>query len=298
MIRYEKESDIVIPTLASLFFLNKKSARSMHAGRVPGVNVSTKLLRRIEREWQDPREGLKLAIERTARLGVVLKGIGYKGIHIGGIHDSFDTVGKILDRMAVIEHNWSDYIGEFQEEDAKRFYLYPRTAVPEPNIPSKEKIKVSLAEDCHYKFLRATHDLFFNKQAPLSPMCRKISKSLDKSKSSWLLKMLLEDPFKKLMLSCQSCGDCGIQHVGFLCPESGCPKHTRNGACGGSKDGFCEVNTDKLCVWTRAYRRMQKHGEAEKLACEIIPPRHWDLEDTSSWINFHLDRDHQKDQKK
>jgi methylenetetrahydrofolate reductase (NADPH) len=59
-------------------------------------------------------------------------------------------------------------------------------------------------------------------------------------------------------------------------------------------DGFCEVNTDKLCVWVRVYKRMKKHGETDKLTREFVPPWLWELKDTSSWINFHLDRDHQK----
>jgi methylenetetrahydrofolate reductase (NADPH) len=245
-------------------------------------------------EWEIPSEGMKSAIERTARLGVVLKGIGYKGIHLGGIHDSFETVGKILDRMTEIEHNWQDYTEEFSENEPHRFYLYKKTAGAQAVLPGKDTIKVKMTESAHYLFLRKAHDLFFDKRASLAPMYKKISSSLEKSNSSWLLKVFLEDPFKKLMLSCKGCGDCGIQHVGFLCPESGCPKHTRNGACGGSNNGFCEVNTDKPCVWVRAYRRMKKHGEAEKLTCELIPPRLWELKDTSSWINFHLDRDHQK----
>jgi len=90
-------------------------------------------------------------------------------------------------------------------------------------------------------------------------------------------------------------GIVGIQHVGVLCPESGCPKHTRNGACGGSKNGYCEVNADKFCVWVRAYKRMKKYGETDKLNAEFVPPRLWELKDTSSWVNFHLDRDHQKE---
>jgi len=294
LLLYNKEKEIEIPTIASLYLLNKGAARAMHAGRVPGVHVSENLCKKVMQEWEVAGEGMKHAIERTARLGVVLKGIGYNGIHIGGIHDSFDTVGKILDRMDEIQHNWQDYVAEFQEEDNNRFYLYKKPAVGKTDIPAKTNGKVKLTENCHYLFLRTAHDLFFDKKASFAPMYKKISHSLDKSNTSWVLKSLFEDPFKKIFLSCQSCGDCGIQHVGFLCPESGCPKHTRNGACGGSNNGYCEVNTDKLCVWVRAYRRMKKNGEAEKLSCELIPPRLWELKGTSSWINFHLNRDHQK----
>jgi methylenetetrahydrofolate reductase (NADPH) len=294
LLTFKKDRGLQIPALASLYLLDKRSARPMHAGRVPGVHVAQSLFEKVMQEWEDSTAGKLKAIERTARLGVVLKGIGYKGIHIGGIHDNFETVAKILDRMSEIEANWQEYVEEFREEPNGRFYLYRKDAQAAPASKATSRQGLYPGENCHYVFLRKAHDLFFDKNATLAPVYRKISSSLDRSKTSWILKRFLEDPFKKLLLSCQSCGDCGIQHVGFLCPESGCPKHTRNGACGGSMDGYCEVNKDKLCVWVRAYRRMKKSGDASKLAEEFVPPRLWELKDTSSWINFHLDRDHQK----
>jgi methylenetetrahydrofolate reductase (NADPH) len=296
LLMYKREQNINIPALASLYLLEKGSARAMHNGRVPGVHVSKRLLDSILQDWDDGT-GRKRAVERTARLGVVLKGIGYNGIHIGGIHKSFDTVCEILDRMQEIEHNWQEYREEFQENEKNGFYLYKPKAEPRNGNATKEEIKLNFTEGAHYLFLRTTHDLFFDKNASLAPIYKKISSTLDKSNVSWMLKAFLEDPFKKLLLSCQSCGDCGIQHVGFLCPESGCPKHTRNGACGGSSWGYCEVNKDKYCVWVRAYHRMKKHDETDQLSSELVPPRLWELTDSSSWINFHLDRDHQKEKK-
>lgn len=294
---FNRENNINIPALASLYLLGKGPATVMHGGKVPGVHVSKRLFEQIVKEYEVKGEGPKLAIERTARLGAVLKGIGYKGIHIGGVHKSFDTVAAILDRMQAIEHNWQEYREEFREENANRYYMYRKPAAPQNSRRKKEDIKLKYTDDAHYLFLRTAHDLFFDKKASLAPMYKKISTTLDRSNASWMLKMFLEDPFKKLMLSCQSCGDCGIQHVGFLCPESGCPKHTRNGACGGSRDGYCEVNEDKYCVWVRAYYRMKKHDETELLSANFVPPRLWELKDTSSWINFHLDRDHQREKR-
>lgn len=293
LLTYLFRRKLKVPALASLYLLNDRAARAMHAGRVPGVHVSEHLKDRIVREYQNASEGKKCSIERTARLGAVLKGIGYAGIHLGGIHQDFDEVGKILDRMEALEDSWQEFVPEFQEEQAGRFYLYKKSAPVQGQVV--EQKKVNFAENMHYLFLRTAHDHFFDKSARFAPLYRKVSDALEKSKRSWVLKRFLEDPFKKVMLSCQSCGDCGIQHVGFLCPESGCPKHTRNGACGGSNNGYCEVEPEKLCVWVRAYRRMQHNGEAEKLlCCEHVPPRLWELKDTSSWINFHLNRDHQK----
>ncbi len=296
LLKYNRDNEISNPVLASLYLLDKRSARPMHAGRVPGVHVSEPLFKKVMKEWEVEGQGMKHAIERTARLGVVLKGIGYKGVHIGGIHKSFDDVAKILDRMSEIEHNWQDYREEFTE-DNKGFYLYKNQVSSKVVGSVTGEGKTKITDNCHYLFLKKAHDLFFDKKAKLAPVYRKISSSLEKKKMEWVLKLFVEDPFKKLLLSCQSCGDCGIQHVGFLCPESGCPKHTRNGACGGSNDGYCEVDKDKLCVWVRAYKRMKSHGESEQLASEFIPPRLWELKDSSSWINFHLNKDHQKDKK-
>ncbi|MGB5157139.1 methylenetetrahydrofolate reductase C-terminal domain-containing protein [Desulfobacterium sp. N47] len=97
---------------------------------------------------------------------------------------------------------------------------------------------------------------------------------------------------KKILLNCQQCGDCGIEYPGFLCPESSCPKHIRNGACGGSGQGRCEVYPDRFCVWYLAYQRFALTGNTENMAKVCAPPRMWELNKTSSWINFHLGKDH------
>ncbi|WP_163337490.1 methylenetetrahydrofolate reductase C-terminal domain-containing protein [Desulfopila sp. IMCC35008] len=297
LLLHNRENGIEMPVLASLYHLTKGAAGVMHKGRVPGVYVPRQLYKNIVEEYEVQKNGPAAAEERTARLGAILKGIGYNGIHLGGIHKSFDTVGRILDRIEEIGDDWRQYVEDFKVREPKDFYLYGNKEKEQQPKPSKEELKIRFTEDFHYVFLRTAHDLFFDKSASLAPFYKKISTSLDKNNVSWMLKSFLEDPFKKLLLSCQGCGDCGIQHVGFLCPESGCPKHTRNGACGGSRHGYCEVNTDKYCVWVRAFYRMKKHNEDEKLSAEFVPPRLWELKNTSSWINFHLDRDHQRNQK-
>lgn len=39
--------------------------------------------------------------------------------------------------------------------------------------------------------------------------------------------------------------------------------------------------------------RMAPFGHADQLAQGCIPPRMWELDRTSSWINYHLRLDHQ-----
>lgn len=113
LLLFKKGKEINTPAIASLYHLDNRSAKPFHAGRVPGVIVTDRLFNKVMQEWEVPAAGRKHAIERTARLGVVLKGIGYNGIHLGWIHDGYDTVGQILDRMETIEPNWQEYVEEF-----------------------------------------------------------------------------------------------------------------------------------------------------------------------------------------
>jgi hypothetical protein len=127
----------------------------------------------------------------------------------------------------------------------------------------------------------------------LAPYLEKAFRALDRHVYGRLLADWMEGIPKRRLLDCLMCGDCGIQHVAFLCPESQCPKHLRNGACGGSRDAMCEVYPDRKCVWFRAYQRWASTGRLNEMSSSCVAPRMWELDRTSSWINFHLKRDHQ-----
>ena len=45
-----------------------------------------------------------------------------------------------------------------------------------------------------------------------------------------------------------------------------------NGACGGSKNGMCEVNPDNKCAWIEIYKKLKDQGK-EDLLEEIEPIR-------------------------
>ena len=290
------------PVMGSVYLLSPRSARAMNKGRVPGAHVADPLFDQVIKEWgNNPRSGLKTAIDRAAKLGVILKGLGYRGIHIGGIHRSFKAVGAILDRMDEIEDSWEEYIEEFNmgKPTAKVYYCFDKDPALEEKIVEEKmslaiRIKEKLTDHYPHGLLKTAHKFFFDKTARLAPVYGRLAGFLEKNNKGWLVKLILEDPLKKPLLSCQSCGDCAIQHLAFLCPESGCPKHTRNGACGGSRDGFCEVHPDRRCVWVRAYDRLKHCGMGHTLGLDLVPPRMWELNETSSWVNFHLGKDHQK----
>ncbi len=295
LIGIQQHMGIEIPTLGSVYLLTPKAAGMMNRGRVPGAVVTDSLLKTVSKEWRDPQQGRSAAIERAARLGAVLRGLGYRGIHIGGIHRDFAAVGRILDRMEAIRQDWQHFIPQFDYPQSGGFYAFPESMSEPVAAPAigLQVAPVPVRDRVLYPLMKHAHNLFFNRKARLAGLYRTLCRLMDRGIGGQLFLHLAEHPIKGMLLGCLQCGDCAIQHVGFLCPESGCPKHTRNGACGGSSDGMCEVNPDRCCIWYRAHNRLSADGRTTALCEGCVPPRMWELNQTSSWLNFHLQRDHQ-----
>jgi methylenetetrahydrofolate reductase (NADPH) len=288
-----KHMGINLPVIGSVYMLTPATARLMHSGQVPGAVVRRRLMEQVSAEWKDPASGHIASVERAARLAAVLKGLGYRGIHIGGVHRSFDQAARLLDRFAEIEGSWREFIPEFSDSPEGGFYAFPgEEGQDSPNIFGKRRASLGIVDAAEYAVLQKLHKTGFRADAPLAPFFRKLSRHFDSSRAGQRLVYIAEDFPKKIMLGCRRCGDCAIEHLAFLCPESGCPKHMRNGACGGSRDGYCEVHKDRLCVWYRAWRRFSSSNQTGCMTEGLIPPRMWELERTSSWLNFHLGRDH------
>ncbi len=295
LLQITKVMGIHLPLLGSVYVLRPKVAALIHGGNVPGAVVTDALLERVQKEWKDPASGREAAIERAARLCAVLKGLGYAGVHIGGVHRSFDIAGRILDRFALIEDQWPDFLQDFDFPQPAGFYAFSREL--DEGAPhalfGQSPPKINFVERLRYGLLRRAHDTFFDATHPLGPVYRKGARLIDTMPGGRRLMYLVEDIPKRALLHCQKCGDCAVQHVGFLCPESQCPKHIRNGACGGSRNGRCEVFPDRPCVWVRAYRRLVRGNKTREITEGCVPPRMWELNNTSAWLNFHLQRDHQ-----
>ncbi|HVQ01052.1 MAG TPA: methylenetetrahydrofolate reductase C-terminal domain-containing protein [Candidatus Thermoplasmatota archaeon] len=79
------------------------------------------------------------------------------------------------------------------------------------------------------------------------------------------------DEFQK---RCSLCGDCLVDSFAGLCPVSRCPKSMLNGPCGGSSNGYCEVEKELPCVWDQVYQSLKKRGKLSMLRA-IQPPKDW-----------------------
>jgi methylenetetrahydrofolate reductase (NADPH) len=102
----------------------------------------------------------------------------------------------------------------------------------------------------------------------------------------------LERVSKAVLFHCRDCGDCSLPEIAYLCPESQCAKNQRNGPCGGSRDGRCEVAGFGDCIWLRAYERLQADGREQELLAHAPVVQDQALRGTSSWANTWLGRDH------
>lgn len=98
-----------------------------------------------------------------------------------------------------------------------------------------------------------------------------------------------EQRIKGATFGCRMCGQCALSQTGLTCPMT-CPKQLRNGPCGGSVGGKCEVYPAMDCVWTVAYQRSQHIGKGDAFGQLMLPVDH-QLDGTSAWLNHATDRD-------
>jgi hypothetical protein len=73
---------------------------------------------------------------------------------------------------------------------------------------------------------------------------------------------------------CTQCGTCIIGETGGICPVTSCHKGLLNGPCGGTNNGKCEIDTDKDCVWTLIYNRLNELGQLDLMRTLHKPRNH------------------------
>ena len=107
-----------------------------------------------------------------------------------------------------------------------------------------------------YRGFRLIHNLMFEKKGILFRPMRAFAHAVDGSFIEHLFERL-EQLAKTFANECMHCGDCALFETAFICPMSQCPKSQRNGPCGGSINGWCEVYPEeKKCLYVRAYDRL------------------------------------------
>jgi len=293
LLRYVRQRESIrIPILGNVYILNLAVARIMNRGGVPGCVVTDELLHIYEEEAGTPDKGKAASLKRAAKLIAILKGIGYDGVHIGGPNLSFEDVEWVIEKSKEFLRNWEEWVREFSFPQKDGFYLFEKDQKTGLNTDLLASKRSRPVKDLGYGIMRLFHRLAFTPEAPLYNPARWFFKKIDGTG--------LEGPvtefeywIKFISSRCRRCGDCTLLEVAFLCPQSQCPKYLFNGQCGGSIEGWCEVFPGKKrCIYFRALNRLKSYGEEDSLKEGYTPPRNWELDQTSSWSNYFLARDH------
>ena len=79
-----------------------------------------------------------------------------------------------------------------------------------------------------------------------------------------------------LEVRCGGCGECLLAATGGICPVVRCTKSLLNGACGGAKEGKCELDPERDCGWNLVYEQLEKLNRLDMLK-EYRPPRDYQL---------------------
>ena len=301
LLRAMRRADLHVPVLANVYVLSRTLARLFNANQVPGCVVSDDLLAIAEREAAAPDKGRAFFLELAARQVAIARGLGFRGVYLAG-HLPAADVAQVLDTAAgYAPDDWRSFAREISYAPTGSFRLFaadPATGLatdePDPayarTLAPRTRGRARRRASAWYKANRLAHRAVF---APGSPGFRAAGRVYGRVERLHLGRPLhvLEQAVKVPLYDCRDCGDCSLPDVAYLCPESQCPKGERNGPCGGSHDGICEV-APKRCVWVRAYERLKPYGE--ELAMLERPPVIVDnrLRRTSAWANTFLERDH------
>jgi methylenetetrahydrofolate reductase (NADPH) len=283
-----------VPILGNVYVLTKGAAATMNRGAVPGCVVTDELMRQVETEAEAPDKGKKARLERAAQLMAIFRGMKFRGVHLGGFGLKFEDFQNIILRSQEIGENWREHIRNFGFAKPGEFYLFPDdpelTFAEDKLAPVPLTRKPALSPNFHMS--RCFHRCVFTEGTPLWRLSRWAYGLLERWKPAARCAYFFERNIKRLLFDCQECGDCALFELAYLCPMSRCAKNQRNGACGGTRNGRCEVYEEKRCVWAMAYERYAALGKLDEMRTGFLPPVDFALERTSGWANFFLKRDH------
>jgi methylenetetrahydrofolate reductase (NADPH) len=300
LLRYIARQNLPVRALANVFLLSRPAARAFHAGRIPGVVVTDELLALAERHGASADKGRAFFMDLAAKQLAVARGLGFNGAYLGG-HATAATFGDILEAArAYADDDWRELSRELRFDRPGEFYLFepdPETGLSSSElnrsyVESRRKRRTDLRVPLVYRFSRRVHDTVFDPDGPLHDAARSFYEKVEAApKPVGRAAHALEQVAKIPMFKCRDCGDCSLPDIAYVCPESICAKNQRNGPCGGTRDGLCEVYESE-CIWSQAYERLKAYGEEEDMLNTPVVVKDNALARTSAWANDLLGRDH------
>jgi methylenetetrahydrofolate reductase (NADPH) len=288
--QFVADEDLGLRLLANVFVLTRTTARIFHAGEIPGIAIPDALLEVAEREAASPDKGKAFFLELAARQVAIARGLGYAGAYIGG-------TGRAQDFQAVLDlaagygpDDWRTFAKEDAWAMPGTFYLYAGDGSTGLTGGTRAQRGRPRRVPLAYRANRTVHALAFDPASRGFRAAGRVYAAAERAHLGHVVHVA-EQAIKIPLFDCRDCGDCSLPEVAYLCPESQCVKNQRNGPCGGSRDGECEI-PGRACIWARAYERLKPYGE--DAAMFDRPPAVADnaLRRTSAWANTFLGRDH------
>jgi methylenetetrahydrofolate reductase (NADPH) len=283
--------------IGNVYVLNAGVARTMNKNQVPGAVVPDALLSYLE-TFPKGKEGRPRFLEHAAKMFTIVRGLGYRGVHLGGFGLKIEEVKEIIERAGELQPSWQEHLREMVypiEPKEQQFYYFetdPATGLNTTTPIDRKKLSNPGGRQLHYRARSALHGAFFQ---PNTMGFRMAQRACHVADGNRLLKGAVhwtEKLSKEVSVDCRECGDCALPHLAYLCPDSQCPKNLRNGPCGGSFRGKCEVYPDRDCIYVRAYNRLKAVGREEELRDGPVVTRNWELYRQPSWLTYFLGRDH------
>jgi len=275
--RYMHEHGIQKPILGNVYVLSLRAAEKMAKGEPPGCWVAPELVEKIRGETKLKDSGEAARLERASRMVAILRGLGYAGAYIGGTHKA-EHVRWIIERGQQLAPRWEELAEEFTYAPKSAFYVYDSPKTPTKPLDFWPRV-----------FNLLGRMLPVRQETPLRIVLRSLFSWIDRRPRLAHKLERAEFAVKSPMFGCQACGNCVLGDMEYVCPQT-CPKQLRNGPCGGTSNGQCEVIPEQPCIWVKVYERAKAANELELLKVYIPPPDR-SLKGTSSWINYFLNKD-------
>lgn len=289
-----------VPLVGNVYVLTPAVARLFRTQRIPGVVISDELAAICEQHETSADKGKAFFLELAAKQVAIYRGLGYRGAYLGGVHNAAEIarIQEIVRGFA--PDDWKQFAREIRYSRPGEFFCFaedPSTGLADPTqLHPSYAASLNTRPATHnvtfsYRFSKFTHDLMFTPGKGLWNVGAKLCADAKDPMQGPAVMRALEHASKSVMFGCKDCGDCSLPDIAFLCPESSCAKNQRNGPCGGTRDGKCEV-ADFECIWSRAYDRLKHEGREEQLLAHAPVIQDQRLRGTSSWANTWLGRDH------
>lgn len=292
-----------VPVIANVFVLSRGAARALNAGRIPGVVVTDELLALSERYATSEDKGRSFFLELAAKQVAIARGLGFRGAYLGGRLEPDDCEALLIQADQFGADDWKGFAGDVRFAYSDEFYYFERDN--ETGLSSSGVNRALLASRSRsarrraragvpvaYRASRLVHRAVFDPHAPLFGLGRRFYTAVERCPHATPAALhLAECAAKTPLFGCEDCGDCSLPEIAYLCPESQCAKNQRNGPCGGSHDGLCEVG-ERECIWARAYERLKPYGEEISMLDGPVVFNDNALRGTSAWANTFLGRDH------